>query len=497
MRNRAVNARDRDALATALGELVPPDPFAASVLRLRLELGLDADASALFEYWDSRAPGNPRGDMRYRWELTHRRGVPMPPYAPEPRRWGPWRAAEQPMFDQDPFAFEERLSTPVVLTENAELLAEAGAAGNALAARLVAEAAPVLRRDFAGFVQERDPWQDTFALWCLVRRPRTLALLHPLAVAIATCYAAGIPDDRDHVSGQRFPFHQAPLASASAQLATALLSLGSDLALVARLAAFVDRARLPSGGWGDASERADVLSTLVAADLTARVDPAFDPAPTRRVLAQLAGKDGLWRAVGPDAPWLTSELLALLDTFERPFAERFRWPFLAAENRDRKTRLPFFAYFADLARLMSALPGLASAESELVFIDLVGFRAFNNLYGQDAGDAVLAAFAAELETIASARAVRDGGDEFLVIGAPLRGGLSAELEKFRHDWPNRFRARFGSEVPPVAPRILVGRGRAGRLLAAREELGRAITGLKNAGNGGDGAGVLLDAGEIG
>jgi GGDEF domain-containing protein len=489
--------RAREGLRSALAELSRSDPFAGAAVRLRGELGLPPDAGELFRYWDSRAPGNPRGDMRYRWELTHRRGVPMPAFASDTRAWGPWRAAEQPLFDADPFAFEERLVTPIVLTENAELLSEASARGDGLAQSLLAEAAPVLRRDFAAFVQERDPWQDTFALWCLARRPRALALLHPLAVAIATCYAAAIPSERDHIEGLRFPFHRAPLTSASAQLATALYALGSDLELVARLTAFVQRARLPSGGWGDASETADVLTTLVAADLSARVDPAFDPGPARRLFADLARADGLFRAVGPDAPWLTGEVIGLVALFERPFAERFRWPFLAAENRDHKTGLPFFAYFADLARLFAALPGLATAETELVFIDLVGFRTFNNRYGQDAGDAVLATFARELETLPLSRAVRDGGDEFLVIGAPLRGGLCDELERFRHEWPVRFRARFGDEVPPVAPRILAGRAPAGRLVAAREELGRAITALKNAGSGADGAGVLVDHGAIG
>jgi GGDEF domain-containing protein len=419
----------------------------------------------------------------------------MPDHAPDSQRWTPWRAAEKQLFEQDPFAFEERLSTPVVLTANAELLAEAKAQGNELAAKLLAEAAPVLRRDFAGYVQERDPWQDTFALWCLVRHERTLELLHPLAVAIATCYAASIPSSRGFVEGQRFPFHGAPLVSASAQLATALYALGSDLALVAALVAFVQAKRLPSGGWGDASEAADVLTTLVAADLAARIDPGFDPEPTRRLLASLQAEDGLWRALGPEAPWLSGQVLGLWRLFELPFAARFRWPYLPQQNRDHKTHLPFFAYFADLAQLLAALPGLSSCEVELGFIDLVGFRTFNNRYGQDAGDDVLEAFARALESIEAARAIRDGGDEFLVVGAPERPDLHGALDYFRRSWPERFRARFGADVPPVAPRILVGRVRAGRLIGAREELGRAITGLKGSGDAGS-DGILVDAGRM-
>jgi diguanylate cyclase (GGDEF)-like protein len=213
------------------------------------------------------------------------------------------------------------------------------------------------------------------------------------------------------------------------------------------------------------------------------------------LLAALQADDGLWRALGPEAPWLSGQVLGLWQLFEQPFAARFRWPYLPEHNRDHKTRLPFFAYFADLAQLLAALPGLSSTEVELGFIDLVGFRTFNNRYGQDAGDGVLSAFARELEGIQAARAIRDGGDEFLVVGAPERTDLRGELDRFRKSWPERFRARFGADVPPVAARILVGRVRAGRLIAAREELGRAITGLK--GSVEDGSdGIVVDAGQL-
>ncbi len=489
-----VVARAIEGLRRALPKLVPADPFAGACTRFLIRRGDAVEPAPLFDYWRSRAPGNPRGDMRYRWELTHRRGVPMPEHAPDSARWTAWRAAEKPLIEQDPFAFEERLSTPIVLTENAELLAECAADGDARAAKLLQEAAPVLRRDFAGYVQEHDPWQHTFALWCLVRQPLVLALLHPLAVAIATNHASSIPPGRGWVEGQRFPFHRAPLTSASAQLAASLYALGSDLSLVAELAAFVQSSRHADGGFGDSSGEADVLTTLVAADLLARVDPGFDLAATRSFFAEQQQADGLWRALGPEAPWLSGQIAELLELFERPFSDRFVWPYLPAHNRDHKTKLPFFAYFADLARLLSALPGLAAAPIELGFIDLIGFRSFNNRHGQEAGDAVLAAFAAELESVSAARAIRDGGDEFLVVGAPLRSGLSEDLDRFRQRWPARFHERFGSDVPPVAARILVGRARAGRLALAREELGRAITGLKHASAAADG--ILVDAGEL-
>ncbi len=455
------------------------EPLAGALGRARIALGAVFDPLRLLEWWRSRAPGNARSEMRYRWELTHRRGVPMPSYAASEQSYRAWRAEDAPLLERDRFEFEARFMVPVVLTENCELLAEVKAssgAGAPLAAELLDEAAPVLRRDFAGFIQAADAWQDTFALWRLVARPRTLRLLHPLAVAIATCYAAST---REAVLGLRYPFHGKPLVSASAQLAAGLFALGSDLELVVRLVEFVSRAR-GEQGWGDGAET-DVIATWAAADLLARVDPTFDPEPAARRFAALQGEDGFWRALGPDAPWLTLEIARWLVAARRPFAERFRWPFLAAENRDRKTELPFYAYFADLARLFAALPGLGQSATPIAFIDLAGFRNFNNRHGQDRGDAVLHEFARMLDDLPCAKAIRDGGDEFLVVGAPGREPLEMDIDTLRRDWPRRFRAAFGADIDPVAPRILVGRARGDALLATRERLGREIGSLKDRG----------------
>lgn len=164
--------------------------------------------------------------------------------------------------------------------------------------------------------------------------------------------------------------------------------------------------------------------------------------------------------------------------------------------RDHKTGLPFFAYFADLAEVFSAIPGLGSASVEVAFIDLIGFRAFNNTFGQNAGDDVLAEFAAELGDVPTATTIRDGGDEFVVVGAPTRSGLFDAMETLRRSWPQRFHARFGADVPPVAPRILVGRTRGNQLRHAREALGRGITGLKTDPRVDATLGLLVDGGAI-
>jgi GGDEF domain-containing protein len=147
-------------------------------------------------------------------------------------------------------------------------------------------------------------------------------------------------------------------------------------------------------------------------------------------------------------------------------------------DRDRKTGLAFFSYFDDLGRLFAATPELAESRVELAFLDLAGFRAFNNAHGQDAGDAVLAEVARALTDIPTAAVVRDGGDEFLVVGAPTRTGLESSLDDFRRAWPARFAARFGDRTP-VASRILVTTGPAKELRSMRERLGRSLAPLKS------------------
>jgi GGDEF domain-containing protein len=475
--------RGAEALLHLASAFDPKDPYAGAGLRSCNDLGAGVDPASLVAYWMTRSVGSPGGEMRYRWELSHRHVSGLAAYAGEPSRWRAWREAEQPLLDRDPFAFETRLSAPILLTEHTELLA-VRAGHDPDAAALLEEAAPSVRRDFAQHVQALAPWHDTFALWCLVRRPYALVMLHPLAVAIATCHAADVAGGGTAVVGKRFPFHDKPLVSATAQLATGLLSLGMELDLAARLAHFVLDEASPSGAWGDGGGAPDVLTTLVAADLLLHVDPSFDGAATVQFLARKQRKDGLWSVLGPEAMWLTGEVLGLFRARSRTFAERFRWPFLSSSNRDRKTGLPFFAYFADVARLFASLPGLAHSETQLAFIDLAGFRAFNNQFGQDRGDDALRAFAIALAEVPGACAVRDGGDEFLVVGAPQRRGLVEDLEAFRRSWPARFLSVFGADVPPVAPRILVQSVRCGALVAARERLGRAITGLKDEGTPG-------------
>lgn len=478
---------------TAMPEV---EPLRAAMIRRSALLGTPLSPSALLRFWQSRTAGTVRSEARYRWELGHRIGVPTPTYAGPASTWRAWRSGDQPRVDREPYEVEQQLLLPVVLAENAELLLEVDAAKRedaALARELFVEAAPILRRDFARYVQMADPWADVFALYYLTRLPRVLSTLHPLAVAIAASYAAS---GEGPVLGLRFPYHQQILVSATAALASALLTLGSDLEYAARLSEVVRGARRPSGAWGDANEPDDPLTTLLCADLLGRIDPTFDAAPTLERLGEMQGRDGLFRALGPDAPWTTAQIALWAKSASRPFGARFEWPHRAEAIRDHKTGLPFFAYFADLADLFATMPGLASAPVEIGFIDLIGFRAFNNRFGQDAGDRVLREFAREISGIVGTCAIRDGGDELLVIGPPAGPPLRPGLDAMRSSWPARFHAAFGDDVPPVAPRVIVACCAGRDLRRAREELGRRITDLKNDPSAHPTEGLLVDAGAI-
>ena len=92
-----------------------------------------------------------------------------------------------------------------------------------------------------------------------------------------------------------------------------------------------------------------------------------------------------------------------------------------------------------------------TAEMPILFCDLAGFKEFNNQAGQQLGDEVLRAFAAALGGIAWARPIRDGGDEFVVIGAPGHPGFVNDVNAFRAAWPGVFAAAFGHDVPAVRP----------------------------------------------
>jgi len=478
-------ARDRAAAAIASARIDDASPFAASEALAKAYVGAENadDALARLRFWEKRVPGTRIGDDRYRWEISHKRckgGAHVPPRA----EWKTLRPEER-----DAELAEIRISLPLAVADGCEYLAKLTARGGEVGARasaLLAEAEPLFRRDLAAHVQAQNPWSDTFALRSVTLRPLALERLRPLALAIAVSYAATV-NATGAVLGMRYPLHDRPMTSATAHLASGLLALGHDLPLLGKLLSTVRDAQHDNGGFGDDMPdataekfgREDLLTTVAAADVLGTLDPSFD---LERALAWCESKqrkDGFFVAYGPEIAWLTGEIVRLADAAARPFAERFRFPQVPSANLDRKTGLPFFAFFDDLTHLFAELSGLAGARVPIAFLDLAGFGKFNNAHGQDVGDAVLALLARELSSVAFARAIRDGGDEFIVVGAPERTHLARDLDVFRASWPARFRSAFGANVPTVAPRILVTEVGGRELRGARERLGRSMGTVKD------------------
>lgn len=469
-------ARGRAWLATVGAALSPHDPYYGATLLARRAAGEDVDLARLAAYWLTRLDGCNEDLRRYPWGLSYRRSMNPPSYAGPMENWESWRAAERRLSRGFELAYW--FLVPVVVCRNGELLEELAAQGNLDARTLLERFGPVMRRDFAQYVMARHPWTDTFALWNLTRTERLLERLYPLAVALASTFAAAAREAGGVVKGLEFPYYEKPLASASAHLAAGLLALGLETALVASLLERLAGARRVGGGWADGDDPAELMTTFVVADLLSSVDPGFNPGEAVAFIGERQEPDGGWRVLGPEMPWLTDEIVRWLERMSLPFDRRFRWPRLSEATVDSKTRLPGYGYFRACTELCAGLPGLAASAMELAFLDMAGFKKFNDRFGQDAGDECIVLLAQTLDAIPGARAVRDGGDEFLILGAPTDVRLEERLHAFREGWPAVFRARFGDDAPVVAPRICLATGRGGALSDLRETLGRAITALK-------------------
>jgi hypothetical protein len=485
-------ASARKALDSRTRAIEPDEPFAGVVLGARRGESLAANPSRLLQHWASQSIGSEVSPLRYPWLLSHERFVKPPAYAGAPETWRAWHASEQSMVNEHPFRVESRLSTPLILAHNCEILLETVDRAPQSQA-LLGSVLPRARRDFAAYVQATDPWADTFALWCLVQQPRLSAKFRPIAIALALSYTESALLHSGPVQGTRFPFRGVSLCSATAHLAQALLQLGLDLALVARQVAFLQGCQRVDGGWGDGDDPSDPLTTLVVAELLAAVDPGFDRDPVIDYFLNAQGADGWWTALGPERPWLTARILRLLSWLEEPFAQRFRWAPCDPSEIDSKTGLPRYAYFLSLGDMLSHLPGLSEASLEVGFLDLAGFKKFNDTFGQDQGDKVLKLLAEQLSQADGIWPVRDGGDEYLLLGAPTSEGLRERLDIWRQTWPDVFRRTFGQQTPVVSPRILVTRRKGRDLLAGREALGRGITSLKSAIPGPEGILESLDS----
>lgn len=464
-----------DALGDQLGERELRDPIVASAALDALRRGVFVNSPLLLRVLDG---------PEFPWVWPTDGGVGSSLY----RRYDGldvhWRPREAEALRRDPAAYAKRLVEPIAQAQTLEFLAalaERGGPPGEAAEPMLTRLIPTVESGFAPFVAAEDPWRDLFALWQLTRADRLLDRIWFLPVAIAYMYASRARKVGGAVMGTG-PFEGEPLISASAALATVLWRLRIYPSLVPQLIELCTRAegsrrrQAPHdpGAWGDPGQPADVLTTLVVTDLLLSLDPDFDPTATVDWLERRQEPEGWWRALGPEVPWLTGAVAELLERTRKPFAERFRWPGALRLDLDRRTQIPTFAWLQDLARSVQEVPGLAGLTWEMAYFDLAGFGVFNNANGMAMGDDVIRDFGRALTRIPGTRAIRDGGDEFVVIGTPGSTGLEGRLKTFQRAWFVAFAESFGPVDPPVRPRILV-TTTAGRDLAeTRDRLGRAI-----------------------
>jgi GGDEF domain-containing protein len=449
------------------------DPYFASAIRAIQRTGGHVDPNGITTALLDRALGGASGSRRYRWDLPFLDANAATRVARfRPREWSAWNSRT------DPRTYANRLFLPSVLAPTIDWLAEVSTAPDNVpeADFLLGEAAPRIADDLAFYVTGRDAWGDTFALATFCRYPRALSLTSDLVTAICARYVGVAARHDGLVVGRHFPFHEIPLPSACAHVATAIATLGLGTRHLPELLRFLVRQRRADGGWGDPEQDSDLLTTLTTARLLATLDPTFDLRDATLFIEADVRRNG-FAIIGPESRWVENEVASFQHLVTRPFSERFAWPHVPVWALDRNIGVPRFDGFVELADLLSRVPGLADSEIELAFVDLANFGHWNTRFGQAAGDELLRFLVAQLRTIAGARVYRDGGDEFLLVGAPGRTGVAASLREFASTWTSRWAAHRPG-TPAAQPRAVVAVGRAHELRDLRETLGRAIGDVK-------------------
>jgi hypothetical protein len=455
----------------------PENPFRPAILRWASSHGRPVDPESLLASLEERELGGPAGSRRYRWNLPVASWIPLE----ERIRWRPAEAQEA---ERHPDEHGRRLWLPLILAEHVEWidgLTQTGDPGIAARARdLLDEAMPTIEDDVARHALGADPWADTFMLWTFARRPRALTRVRGLVSAVASRYAARASRSSMIVLGRSFPFHQVPMPSATAHLAFAAARIGDGIEVVGPAVEWLRGQRRRDGGWGDPRQGSDLLTTLAVAELLGILDPAFEPAEVLTTMGRLvAAQEGKPALIGPEWSWMAGELLAFEVWSARPFRERFRWPHVPQHMIEERFHVPRYeAYLVD-ARLFEGIPGLADVPVEVAFLDLAGFGAWNSAHGQAAGDELLASLTALLRTVPESRTIRDGGDEFLVEGAPQADGLEDRMRTAAARWAETSLATW-PDLPVVPLRIVVTTARADGLRTARERLGQWVGELKTA-----------------
>jgi GGDEF domain-containing protein len=449
-------------------------PFRPSVLRWAAASGRTADPGpALLALEGALSTG---GLRRHPWQL------PVASWIPLERRVA-WRPAEAEMAERHATEHAERLWVPAAMTSHLAWLDELRAGQETMttrrAKRLVDGILPGVEDGVAERVAGLDTWADTFLLWTFARSPRALKDVHGLVSAIGARYAARAGRTAGIVQGRSFPWFEQPMVSASAHLAVGAIRVGEGSRYLASLLDYLRASMRPAGDWGDHRQPADLLTTMAATEAFGYVDPGFDMAAAIDAIGSLATPyRGRPAVIGPEWPWLATEIVELAAWAGLPFAERFRWPHVPDWGTDPKIALPRFEAYLGLARLFEALPALADTPVEGAFIDLANFGTWNTTHGEKAGDDLLVEVARHLRDVPRARAIRVGGDEFLLVGAPEDVGLERAMRDLAARWPELSRARF-PDLPVVPLRAAITSGKAGELREGYEKLGLHIGDLKH------------------
>jgi GGDEF domain-containing protein len=461
-------------LETELRDGRPDSPFRPALLRWAAASGRDADPDPVLDHLEGIASGD-RAARAFRSMLPVGRWIPL-------ERRSRWRPLEAELAERHPNDHANRLWRPPILVEHLAWLEELAAGPDrrvAARAQTVLDAMrPVVEDVVAQTVAGADAWGDTFLLWSFARRPRALEPVLGLVTALATRYVLRASRTKGIVHGQAFPFFGSPMTSATVHLAAASAIVGEGLGWVDEQLAYLRRERRHGGGWGDPRQDADLLTTLAAARLLGSLDPSFEPGGVVETLAGLAARAGPRpAAIGPEWPWIAVELLAYEDWSRRSFTDRFQWPNVPPSAFDGRVGVPRLEGYFAVADLFTAVPALGGGLVDVVFLDLANFGHWNSLYGQDAGDRLLELLTAELRTLPRSRTYRDGGDEFLVLGAPGTDELEANLRRLCAGWPEASRRAFPG-LPVVPIRAVISRERASHLRKARERQGVDIGVLK-------------------
>jgi diguanylate cyclase (GGDEF)-like protein/PAS domain S-box-containing protein len=220
----------------------------------------------------------------------------------------------------------------------------------------------------------------------------------------------------------------APVDATAAERARFIVEQGCDAVLIVDVAAvirYVNPAAAALLGHEDARLRGMRLTDLlhpddVAGALALVTDSYSDSAIRPRSEWRLASADGTKRTVDAllrgleHAPAIGGVLVHLRDITDRA-VERRRHAFEALH--DSQTRLPNRVLFRDRVSHALAIAHRKSEPITIVLLDIDGFRGINDIFGREAGDALLSSIATRLgvQLRGTDTAARLGADEFAIM----------------------------------------------------------------------------------